>query len=148
MAGIRVPRAQGTATRCPLEVRQRQLPESSTSVWSCQVSLRLEYDDRGVHAPRKNQTIKVVVFGPRLYDPALVEDMLARAQLAVLNPGIAAGDIAELSGESLLRAKRGELFKVAGKGRSFSRNVICLDISGSQCCDLTFLDTPVAPLSS
>ncbi|KAL8278369.1 hypothetical protein RQP46_009261 [Phenoliferia psychrophenolica] len=141
VAGIRVPRAQGTATRCRLEVRQRK-SKTSQGVWSCQVSLRLEYNDRVVSSSEKNQVIEEVQFGPRLYDPALVEDMLAKAQLAILNPGVAASDIAELSPASVARAKRGELAKLGGKARSFSRNLICLDISGPQCCDLTFIDTP------
>eukprot|EP00798_Chlamydomonas_sp_ICE-L_P007078 gene7078-174_t len=54
IAGIPLPRASGTCTRCPTEVRMRKKPpalsESDTG-WLCRIKLKKEYDSQGVKLP-------------------------------------------------------------------------------------------------
>lgn len=76
---IKVPRDAGTCTRCPFEVRLQNAPDVQ---WTCQVMLRLEYDEGG----SKSKDVHEIPFGRQVTSPEDVEDLLRRAQLAILNP--------------------------------------------------------------
>ncbi|KAK4705698.1 hypothetical protein P7C70_g494, partial [Phenoliferia sp. Uapishka_3] len=133
ISGIAVPRDAGTCTRTPYEVQLK----SSTLAWSCQISIRILVDQHGVEqAPRQFQ------FGPTLVDPAQVEPMLRKAQLAILNPGAEPSFFVNLSQESINRINSGELPSGCTKQLSFSRNLVCVEIEGPDAVDLTFVDLP------
>ncbi|KAH8117944.1 P-loop containing nucleoside triphosphate hydrolase protein [Phellopilus nigrolimitatus] len=78
-------------------------------------------------------------FGPVLHDKSQLEDMLRRAQLAILNPSLAAEKFIDLD---LSKVSAGQ--KPAGSTRQlqFSSNVVCLDLSSSEVTDLSFIDLP------
>ncbi|KZO95020.1 hypothetical protein CALVIDRAFT_483385 [Calocera viscosa TUFC12733] len=125
IARITVPRGAGTCTRCPTEVRLR----SSTEPWKCAISLRYEYDDAG------NETggSILVSFGEDIHDPSQVEIMLRRAQIAVLND--------EYNPRIYLDVDPAQM-EVPDTQRQFSKNVVCIEVSGPLLTDLTFVDLP------
>lgn len=104
---------------------------SSNGAWTCRISLRWEYDEH-----RKPLTQhKEVPFGDPFSDKSQLELMLRRAQTAVLNQN---------HDPSYFIDKEGETLKLLAKGakQSFSRNVVCVDISGPGLPDLSFIDLP------
>ncbi|KAK4703407.1 protein mago nashi, partial [Phenoliferia sp. Uapishka_3] len=123
---IKVPRDSGTCTRCPMEVRLRHAT-SSESEWRCQVSLRFELDASGKAA----KDIKETPFGELINDPSEVEDVIRRAQLAILNPLI---EPTKFLDENLPSASNTQL--------EFSTNLICVDITGPEVTDSAFVDLP------
>ncbi|KDQ21433.1 hypothetical protein BOTBODRAFT_98847 [Botryobasidium botryosum FD-172 SS1] len=129
ISGITVPRDSGTCTRCPMECRLA----TSSDPWYCQVSLRFEYDEFG--KPLKD--VREILFGPGLseHEKDRVELVLRRAQTAILNPHVPHTNFLDLDVEELKGFKHGQALK-------FSRNVVCLDISGPEQTDLSFVDLP------
>ncbi|KAG8903486.1 hypothetical protein FRB99_003229 [Tulasnella sp. 403] len=132
LSGITVPRSSGTCTRCPMECRLTHTPDES---WKCQVSLRIEYSDDN---QRRLPDVREKKFGTVITDPSLLEDVLRRAQLAILNPTIDHGkfvdfDLSRIGSNPPLGSP---------KQLQFSRNVVCLDLSGPDVTDLSFIDLP------
>ncbi|KAF8997232.1 P-loop containing nucleoside triphosphate hydrolase protein [Hymenopellis radicata] len=125
IADIKVPRAAGTCTRCPMEFRLSY----SESAWRSQISLRFEKSKTGNRLPN----VLEQKFGPTIYSKNELEDMLRRAQMAVLNPSTSATqfEAADFKDKSMLE---NEL--------SFSPNVVCVDVSGPDVPDLSFIDLP------
>jgi GTPase SAR1 family protein len=123
ISGIKVPRAAGTCTRCPMEVI---LLKGHPSVqWRAKLSLRIEQCDID------GQQLGVFEFGETT-EPNEVTLLLQRAQLAILNPDRPFLAFSELkSEECTLDTRR----------ISFSSNTIVLEISGAG-TDLTFIDLP------
>src|SRR5947207_5950308 len=78
---VRLPRASGTCTRCPMEVFLRRGEAKTPNQWNCKVSLRFEHDE-GIQKPR----LGMFEFG-RTTTKEDVALLLRRAQLAILNPG-------------------------------------------------------------
>ncbi|GJE98371.1 P-loop containing nucleoside triphosphate hydrolase protein [Phanerochaete sordida] len=130
ISGITVPRASGTCTRCPMECRLTH----SNRPWECQVLLRRETDASG-------NTIKVQEepFGPMLYDKDELEEMLRRAQLAILNPSLPAEFFVDFDTASL---GPGVIPPGSDRQLSFSDNVVCLNLSSPDVTDLSFIDLP------
>ncbi|KIJ68611.1 hypothetical protein HYDPIDRAFT_146952 [Hydnomerulius pinastri MD-312] len=126
ISGISVPRDAGTCTRCPMECRMA----SSDGPWSCRISIRWEFDDKG----RPENSVSEVPFGDVIHDKGEVELALRRAQAAVLHPGIPATQFLGLSAEKLRNVK--------GFTLAFSRNVVCIDLEGPDLTDLSFIDLP------
>ncbi len=93
----------------------------STDAWSCQISIRKEYDDEG----KKLTDVNEVRFGERITKKEDVEPMLRRAQAGVLLGDTSLGDL-----------------KSSVKGDRFSRNVVCVDLAGPDLTDLSFVDLP------
>lgn len=121
---IKVPRASGTCTRCPMEVILRS---GMPSDWSCRVSLRKEYEN-GV----KLGLPQITTFGETTVKGDVTE-LLRRAQLANLNP-----------------LKKSQYFMVGNHlmdidpnamDLQFSKNVVVVEISGAS-ADVTFIDLP------
>ncbi len=102
---------------------------SSAGPWSCQVYLRWEFQTTG----ERQDEVKEVTFGSLLTDKKDVELMLRRAQAAVLNPKIHQSKFLDKSENDLKRVKN---------GLQFSRNAVCLDLSGPELTDLSFVDLP------
>jgi hypothetical protein len=71
-------------------------------------------------------------FGNIIYDKALVEDRLRRAQLAILNPDKPASQYLDGNYED----------SGLGSKLTFSQNCITLQISGPNVADLSFCDLP------
>lgn len=104
--------------------------------WSCQIKIRWEYDESSKDSKRLEE-VKEVHFGPLLTDRSQVEPMLRRAQAAVLNPHLSEEKFVEM-GEEKLKAS-----KVEGrKSLLFSRNIVCIELSGPDLVDLSFVDLP------
>jgi len=116
---IRLPRAEGTCTRCPMEVRL-STSASYPTAWECKVSV--ERPDN-IH------------FFDYTRDGDGVEEIVKRAQMAVL-----------LDDEDLEKFKR-ENFSyhrddfASLASTKFSENKVILDITGAD-VDLTFIDLP------
>jgi len=124
---VRLPRASGTCTRCPMEVVLHRSDSQRPNQWDCKVSLRFEHDE-GV-AKQKFGTFEFAKTAER----EEVSLVLRRAQLAILNPD---DDFTKYQGLTE------EQCKGTSKGlMSFSRNTVVLEITGAQ-VDVTFVDLP------
>ncbi|KAF9648403.1 hypothetical protein BDM02DRAFT_3187163 [Thelephora ganbajun] len=124
ISGITLPRAAGTCTRCPTECR---LSYSNQS-WSCKVLLRKTVDKKGGSLG----VAENVPFGPVITNKKDVEERIRRAQRAILNPSISYETF--LSGPDSEPDGRPEL--------TFSKNCVCLELSGPDLTDLSFCDLP------
>lgn len=91
----------------------------STNPWQCQVLLRREGATKG------NEEM----FGPLLTDPSDLEDMIRRAQVAILNPSTASASFVT----GILPTER---------EHQFSSDVVCIDLAGPDVTDLAFIDLP------
>ncbi|KAA1470485.1 hypothetical protein DENSPDRAFT_923392 [Dentipellis sp. KUC8613] len=123
ISGISLPRASGTCTRCPTEC---QLSHSDRP-WQCRVSLRRVTDALGADLGRATDD----QFGDIITSNADVTERIRRAQRAILNPS--ADFRAFLQGPDA---------DPDAMELSFSRNTICLQISGADVADLSFVDLP------
>lgn len=117
--------------RCPMECRLQY-----GKVWSCKISLRFHVDRTG----QPLTVIRNIPFGPTLDNAEDVEKMLRRAQRAILRPDL---DPSIFIDDSDLH--------VFGVPLTFSRNCVCIQVSGPNVPDLYFYDLPGrfrrAPLS-
>ena len=108
--------------RCPIECRLTR-----DSEWSCRVYLRRVSASGGHNAFGQNKE----PFGDRITDKDRLEDRVLRAQLAILNPNISSETFlypgVDLSGPSEL---------------SFTPNIVCLEITGPDYSDISFVDLP------
>lgn len=111
---VAVPRDVGTCTRCPIETRI----SSSTSPWTCQLSIRWEYAEDGTRL----DDIQERPYGLPITDPLQIEPVLRSAQTAVLTEPVPGCDLS-------LRKLAKDSTELR-KPRLFSRNAVCLDISG------------------
>ena len=73
-----------------------------------------------------------IPFGSVITDKSHVEERIRRAQLAILNPST--------NYETFLSGPGGE--SDAKTELSFSKNCVCLDLSGPDLTDLSFCDLP------
>ncbi|VDB92372.1 unnamed protein product [Peniophora sp. CBMAI 1063] len=130
ISGITVPRDAGTCTRCPMECRMA----SYRGQWSCQISIRMQYDER---TNKKLDKPDEQYFGDQITNKGEVELALRRAQFAVLNPEVDYKRVLSMSHAQLKAGVPGAL-----KSLDFSRNVVCIDIRGPDLTDLAFIDLP------
>lgn len=115
-----------TTSRCPMECRLSHSPNE----WQCRIYLRFEKDEFG----NRLLDVKEKAFGPVIYDKDVLELMLCRAQLAVLNPNTLADSFLTFDAASNNTDFECQL--------QFSCNVVCLDVSGPDIPDLSFIDLP------
>ncbi|KLO16628.1 P-loop containing nucleoside triphosphate hydrolase protein [Schizopora paradoxa] len=132
ISGVRVPRASGTCTRCPMEVNIRRC----SGEWSVQVYLRREFDAAGV----KLDVATKVPFGEPIADRKDISRRLMCAQIAIL-------DNAEENCEMFFRLADTEIEKYRKSTNGtprFSKNAIIVDVSdpSPNCIDLSFVDLP------
>ncbi|KAF9558114.1 hypothetical protein CPC08DRAFT_639388 [Agrocybe pediades] len=133
ISGITLPRAAGTCTRCPTEIRLSK----TTTAWQCAVYIRTLTDAKGqAIGQARNEA-----FGDIITDKTKVEDRIRRAQKAILNPSTPAKRFLASNDEDD-RSDDSEL--------SFSSNYVSLQISGPDVADLSFVDLPglIASVSS
>ena len=109
--------------RCPTEC---QLSRSNER-WRCTVSIRNVKDANGVELAQPYR----VEFGDPIFEKSHVTDRIRRAQCAILNPN--------KDSDSFLKASSDELDE---RHLSFSFNSVCLEISGKDVDDLSFVDLP------
>lgn len=121
-AGIKLPRAKGTTTRCPMEI----ILKTSKNPDEPEYCVSLRFDNSSMAANR----------GPCPFATAQDLDdlllMIRRAQLAILNPKKEPRDLLELD-ESQCHNYKSDL--------SFSRNFVMVEVAGAA-VDLTFIDLP------
>ena len=98
--------------------------------WKCQISLRIMFDEKGSPIPEP----QIIPFGDILDDPTKVETRLRAAQDAVLRYPFGA-DHSDI--EQYIRQDY-----EPSKLPMFSRNVVRLEVSGSDLVDVTFIDLP------
>lgn len=110
--------------------------KSSSSPWECQIFLRKEVQDNGRPVSGVGREEK---FGPAIADKTLLEDMIKRAQLAILNPSIQPHRFVNFD---LTTLSQGTAPLGSSRQLGFSPNVVCLDISGPGVTDLAFIDLP------
>ena len=112
--------------RCPTECI---LTQNLEDPWSCQVSLKFQYNSR-------NQELvphRPFLFGPVMTSPAEVKERLRRAQVAILNPDLDSPDFPD-------RFLQGDL--PVTRATSFSHNFISMVVEGPEVVDLSFVDLP------
>jgi hypothetical protein len=110
--------------RCPTECRLSR----NDGQWKCEVLLRWTVDKGG-------QTLSQVTiekFGDTIFDKADVEERIRRAQRAILNPSTPS--------KEFLRSHNLDVSEL-----TFSKNCVCLQISGPDVADLSFCDLPGMP---
>ena len=95
--------------------------QNSADPWKCQVFLRFEKDRTG----QRILDMREVKFGPLLTDKSKLEEMLRRAQLAILNPSISYTSVVELD---ISKVVPGE--PMFWDSLQFSSNVVALDMYG------------------
>lgn len=100
--------------------------------WACHILIRWEFGEDG---SLEDEVIEEP-FGNPIFEKDEVEIMLRRAQTAVLNPDEDSQDFWNLTANEL-----------KGRGENklqFSKNTICIDLSGPDMVDLAFVDLPGA----
>lgn len=143
LSGIKVPRAEGCCTRCPLEVNLI----GKDGPWECRLFLINEHDYvNDSHVPHKatrkhpmgrwspRAQAQVHPFGAT-ENREEVHDLIHRAQLATLNPTVDPTRYVPRAG--LDNDTISESLEV-----KFSPNIIRLDIQGPDYCNLSFTDLP------
>ena len=105
--------------------------------WRCQVKLRIDFDNE---TGQRLLEVEEKPFGSLLEDPLELEDILRRAQMAILNPSVEPTAFVDLD----LSSVGSEPPCGSRKQLQFSRNVVCLDLSGPDVTDLSFIDLPVS----
>jgi hypothetical protein len=98
--------------------------------WSCRVFLRRVSVSDGQSKLGQSKE----AFGDMITDRDFLEGLVLRAQLAILNPSI---PFARFLHEDLDLDAPSEL--------SFSPDIVCLEITGPEYTDISFVDLPGAP---
>jgi hypothetical protein len=95
--------------------------QNTVGPWKCQVLLRFEKDQTG----RRISAVHEVKFGPLLTETSELEEMLRRAQLAILNPDVPYASFVDFDTSTVVPGQ--PLFgdKVS---LQFSSNVVALDL--------------------
>ncbi|KAI8475322.1 MAG: P-loop containing nucleoside triphosphate hydrolase protein [Monoraphidium minutum] len=130
LCGIQLPRATGTCTKCPTEVRL----SDGGQPWSCLVKLRYEFDADNTRRARPDEVTFASLDEARRGDVATA---IRAAQKALLNPRRPWEELAAL-------ARPGADAEALGEGRDqlkFTRNVVVLEVMGAD-VNLTLIDLP------
>ncbi|KAH0382871.1 P-loop containing nucleoside triphosphate hydrolase protein, partial [Aureobasidium melanogenum] len=140
ISGIKVPRSDGTCTRCPLQITLYSSSEPDAAAWSCAVSLQQKFsfdpeaiiDGRERYGKwRENHTPATIPFAI-VNDKNDLENILSRAQRATLNPG---DNPLNYLNNAISVEKMPMLVE-------FSPNKIILDITAPGQPSLSFIDLP------
>ena len=147
LAGIDLPRSDGTCTRCPLHIRV-----SRNNEWSCRVSIRKDHvyqppaepirgfdvNDRAPFFPWKKLPATTTFEFKSVQDKTQIEDVLRWAQLAILNDDKNVELFIPGSGSIAVNTPADAVETTA----KFSPNVVALEIKGPDLPDLSFYDLP------
>lgn len=119
-----------------MECRLKHSPKA----WSCQVRLRrkrdTELDARSSGLDSKTNA-REENFGSLITDKSELEQMIRRAQLAILNPNSPISHFVELTEKQVE-----ERVSKNDSQCQFSEDVVCLDIAGPDVTNLSFIDLP------
>lgn len=118
---IKLPRASGTCTRCPMEVFLRR----SSQTWRAKVSLRFDHNDSRAKKSEPNSFAET----EKKEEITLI---LRRAQLAILNPGKSVEEFKYLDDSQC---------DEYNPSQKFSQSTVVLEITGAD-VDVTFIDLP------
>jgi vacuolar protein sorting-associated protein 1 len=116
-------------SRCPMECSLI----SSAEEWSCQISLRFDWDKDGRALSQSSR----MPFSPVLKEKSEVEIWIRRAQAAILSPHHAPAMFYTRNAEEIR-----DLAKTDPNMLKFSRNVVCVNIMDPGATDLSFVDLP------
>jgi vacuolar protein sorting-associated protein 1 len=108
---------------------------SSAVTWSCDISLRIDYDADGNLIDLKSKP--TVPFSPHITDKKDVEIWLRRAQAAILSPHVSFSQFLSKDIEALR-----DLATSDPQSLPFSKNVVVVDIKDPDAVDLSFVDLP------
>ena len=95
--------------------------QNSAGPWKCQVFLRFEKKETG----ERILDVREVKFGPLLTDKSKLEEMLRRAQLAILNPSVPYASFVDFDTSNIVP---GQPILGNKKPLQFSSNVVALDL--------------------
>jgi hypothetical protein len=104
---------------------------NSADSWSCQISLRIDYDSSG------NLCSRSLPFGSAFNDRSQFELSLRRAQAAILSPHLAAETFLNKSKQELKTALQDD-----PRTLKFSKNTVVVDITDPDATNLSFVDLP------
>ena len=125
ISGIKLPRGGGTCTRCVMEVRMSTAsPNTSSSSWNC--TIKLQRKER----MGQEDALHTAVFATT-QDPAGVEELVRKAQKALLNPSTDASQF--LSAPNRSDTSADELL--------FSQDTVIIEILGAE-LNLSLVDLP------
>ncbi|CAO2647679.1 Nn.00g086010.m01.CDS01 [Neocucurbitaria sp. VM-36] len=139
ISGIKTPRSAGTCTRCPLFIKLEPPADAHTG-WSARVTLRRDffYDGKTGKGPDRRfpgwgqlQQPNIVQFATT-NNPKDLEQIITRAQLAIISPQVNHEDFLRDSIASLDHCHRCE----------FSPNIVCISINHPKLPALSFYDLP------
>ena len=139
ISGIKTPRADDTCTRCPLFIKLEP-SENSRANWSASVSLRRDYGYYGNKSGGSEHRFpgwvelrqpNVVHFADT-ENPHELEEIIARAQLAIINPMMDFTDFLRSTVAALQEKPHCD----------FSPNIVCISISHPTLPSLSFYDLP------
>ncbi|KAK5123566.1 hypothetical protein LTR85_002604 [Meristemomyces frigidus] len=141
ICNVQLPRGPGTCTRCPYQITTSASKSTGNDSWSCKISLHRKYSYDPKYKARSQTTYDRWVEEDSLnscefitiHDKDQLEDVLKRAQLAILNPST--------NPEYFLHAK---MPATASLQVGFSPNVVSLEIEGPDLPELSFFDLPGA----
>lgn len=148
---IKVPRSEGTCTRCPLEINLAQ--SDSEQPWNCIVSLSRPYhwepNDARRHSYKKTEIIgRWVCWGSGspdnehfcvLTDRSEIAEAIKWAQVAILNPDVDSQTFVPGKNAVAMHDRSHGLVK---NREEFSPNIVRLNISGPDLPTLSFYDLP------
>ncbi|KAG9693142.1 P-loop containing nucleoside triphosphate hydrolase protein, partial [Aureobasidium melanogenum] len=135
ISGIKVPRSDGTCTRCPLEITL--FSSEQNTPWSCTVSLQQKFSfdaEAGLDGRygkwREKHTPATIPFAI-VNDKHELEGVLSRAQRAILNPG-----------DDPLKYVNAPSIESMPMAVEFSPNKVILNITAPGQPSLSFIDLP------
>ncbi|KXZ52299.1 hypothetical protein GPECTOR_10g931 [Gonium pectorale] len=146
VAGVALPRSDGTCTRCPTEVRMRTvLGASAAGPWVCRIKLCRDYDDEGkplLEKPAEELFCTVT-------DKSQLTACVTAAQAVLLNPKAVleapGGAGAFVPNLSSTEPKQASALQALGSASNyqlmFTANKVVLEIDGAE-ADLTIIDLP------
>ncbi|KAI5242682.1 hypothetical protein E4T43_04657 [Aureobasidium subglaciale] len=134
ISGIKVPRSDGTCTRCPLEIT---LYSSQDTAWSCEVSLQQKFSfdpnastDGRYGKWHEDHTPTTIHFATVTNKDDLT-DIISRAQWATLNPG-----------DDPKKYLNAEIVEALPLAVEFAPNKVILDLTAPGQPSLSFIDLP------
>jgi GTP-binding protein EngB required for normal cell division len=130
LCGIALPRSPGTTTRCPFLITTHK-DASATGTWTCEISIKNQDNHDGNLEEQDDANKPQILHFATTTNTKELEDILRRAQLAILNPGDDPKDYVSKA-----------LDEIPDPAEDFSKNVICLDIKGPDLPELMFYDLP------
>eukprot|EP00798_Chlamydomonas_sp_ICE-L_P022082 gene22082-29146_t len=150
IAGIPLPRKDGTCTRCPTEVRLKRATAHSKATasdeWRCRILLKREFDQDG----NKLSQVPTEEEFCTIHKPADVAICVEAAQFALLNPALVQSSKGGLPGvvptrldSCLVASSVVQHFLTSGAEYEleFTRNSVVLEVDGAE-ADLTIVDLP------